>query len=287
MSATCTRRVAVRSILCRGAHSGRAPAGGALRYASVCVLALACVAPRAHAQDFVPAEPAGPSASASSLLDRGLPAPGRFDFEALTTSWLGVPGLVTRGVCATAAVRSVRVAAGVAQTGEAPAGWLATGVAVGATGDGFGAAVRAVARRDLDASLGPRSRDAVEAGGGAWLRAAPGVLVWARAPQLATAGPSPPLARALATGVSVEHDGVGAWFEREAPARTTEEAGTHAAGVWLRLDPAQVWIEGRGRPLRAGFGLMLAGISVRAIGHPRLGDTVTLALSFPARRLPP
>ena len=85
----------------------------------------------------------------------------------------------------------------------------------------------------------------------------------------------------------MERDGIGGWFERESPARAGEESGTDTAGIWLCLDPARIWIEGRGQPPRAGFGLMLAGIAVRAIGHPRLGDTITLSVAWPAHRAPP
>ena len=70
---------------------------------------------------------------------------------------------------------------------------------------------------------------------------------------------------------------------REAPARSDDASGTHAAGVVLRLARARVWVEGRGHPLRAGFGVGVAAIGVRVLTHPRLGDTVTLSLTLPPR----
>jgi len=235
----------------------------------------------ARAQDFACAEPGGPSRSAACLLERGLAAPAGARVEALATSWLGVPGLVTRALCAGAAVRAVRCAVGVSQTGDATTGWSSAAAALATTAPSGGAALRAVARRDADGAASG------EFGAGAWLRAGPSAVVWASAPQLATSGAAPPLARGLALGVAVEQGGIGAWFERAAPARVADEAGTHAAGVVLRADPGRVWVEARGRPLRAGLGIAVGPIAVRAIGHPRLGDTVTIALSLPPARATP
>lgn len=249
-----------------------------------CGALLALSSAIANAQDFSPAEPAGPASSAAGLLERGLPGDARAELEASTTSWLGVPGLVTRTLCGGMRVRTVTLAAGWALTGEPPVGWLAAGLAAGAVSEWGGVALRAVARRDNDPLASREAAQGAELGGGAWLSAGPGVRVWARAPQLATFGAAPPLARALAVGVSAERDGLAAWFEREAPARRGEESGTHTAGVALSLAPGSVWVEGRGHPLRAGFGISLGVIAVRAMGHPRLGDTVTLSLRLPPHR---
>ncbi len=254
------------------------------RTVASCAALLALLSAIASAQDFSPAEPAGPATSAAGLLERGLPGEGHGQLEASTTSWLGVPGLVTRTLCAGVRIRSVSVAGGWALTGEPPAGWMAAGLAAGAASEWGGVALRAVARRDNDPLAAPEASEGAELGGGAWLSAGAGVRVWARAPQLATLGAAPPLARALAVGVSAERDGLAAWFEREAPARRGEESGTHTAGVALSLAPGCVWVEGRGHPLRAGFGISLGVIAVRAMGHPRLGDTVTLSLRLPPHR---
>ena len=243
-----------------------------------CAALLALANAIANAQDFSPAEPAGPALSAAGLLDRGLPGDGRSQLEATTTSWLGVPGLVTRALCVGVRIRTVTLAAGWALTGEPPAGWMAAGLAAGAVSEWGGVAVRGVARRDNDPLTSREETQGAELGGGAWLSAGPGVRVWARAPQLATFGAEPPLARALSVGVSAERDGLAAWFEREAPAQRSQDSGTHTAGVELSLARGSVWVEGRGHPLRAGFGISLGVIAVRAMGHPRLGDTVTLSL---------
>ena len=181
----------------------------------------------------------------------------------------------------------MRAAAGWSETGEAGTGWTAAAVAVGAAAASGGAAMRVVARRDLDDASRADERNGVEVGGGAWLGAGAGVVVWASAPQLWTAGALPPLPRALAVGAAAERDGLGCWFEREAPARSADESGTHAGGVTLRIGAACVWVEGRSGPLRAGFGVVVGAIGVRALSHPRLGDTVTLSLGFPPRATPP
>lgn len=250
-------------------------------HAAVVAAVMLC-AVQAHAQDFSTAEPAGPSASSATLLEHGLAAPGAFRAEALATSWLGVSGLFTRAVCATAAVHSVRAAAGWSQTGEPGSGWTSAGLGLGAATRSGGVAVRAVARRDADEAVGASGRNGVELGGGAWIAAKSGIVVWAQAPQIVTAGLGTPLPRALTVGVAVEQNGLGAWFEREAPARSGADTGTHAAGAFVVLDAARVWIEGRGRPLRTGFGLTVGMIGVRVLTHPRLGDTVTLSVGFPA-----
>lgn len=257
---------------------------GRRRLASVsCAALIATLCAPSHAQDFSPAEPAGPALTAAGLLERALPAPAGAHVEATTTSWLGVPELVTRALCATVRIRTVHVAAGWSLTGEQGVGWMSAGLAVGAASEAGGVALRCVGRRDLDPLVSREARQGAEAGGGAWLRTGAGFVVWARAPQLVTFGMAPPLQQALSVGVGAEHDGLGAWFEREAPARRGDDSGTHAAGVSIALAPGRVWIEGRGRPLRAGFGVSLGAIAVRALGHPRLGDTVTLSLTLPPR----
>ena len=273
-----------------GARAGcrsRAHHGAAILAGVAMLHAAALLTPRpSRAQDFAPPEPAGPSSSAAALLEHALPAGGTWRAELLTTSWLGVPGLVTRAVCATGGLRSVRAAAGWSQTGETGAGWSGAALALGAAAPAGGAAVRVIARRDLE-DAAHEDRDGLEVGGGAWLSAGARFVVWASAPQLWTPGAPPPLPRALTAGVAADAEGLRCWFEREAPARSGEESGTHAAGVALRLEAARVWVEGRGRPLRAGFGVTVRAISVRVLSHPRLGDTVTLSLAFPSRAAPP
>ena len=255
-----------------------------LAWAAACAAWVAAVPGPSNAQDFSAAEPGGPALTAAGLLDRGLLAQGGSHVEALTTSWLGVPGLVTRGLCATARFNTVCAAAGWSLTGEPEVGWMSAAVAVGAVSSRGGVAVRGLVRRDLDPLATRGEGRSAEVGGGAWLRAGTGIVVWARAPQLATFGLAPPLARALTVGLAAERDGLGAWFEREAPARRSDESGTHAGGVSIAVAQGRVWVEGRGRPLRAGFGISLGVIAVRALGHPRLGDTVTITVTLPPQR---
>src|SRR5207247_2432661 len=82
--------------------------------------------------DFMPADPAGPAASAAALLDRGLPDACRgLRVETGYTSWLGIPDLATRSLAVGGAVRSVRAAFGVSVTGPSDAGWDAAGAGAG------------------------------------------------------------------------------------------------------------------------------------------------------------
>jgi len=248
-------------------------------------LALPPLALRASSQDFAPAEPPGPANSGAALLERGLPAAhGALAFEALATSWLGVPDLSTRAACVAVPVHSLRLAAGVSRTGAAELGWSAAGLAAGAAGPAGGAAVRALARRDLDPV--PRQGPALEAGGGAWVRASRRARIWASAPQLWTRG-APPLPQGLVIGASIETDGVAAWLERVAPARAADENGRHDAGLALDLGPARAWVEAREQPLRAAVGIEIAArrwsVRLRVESHPVLGETVSLALAGGAR----
>jgi len=250
---------------------------------------LALVAPvlakRAGAQNFAPAEPPGPASSGAALLERGLPdARGALAFEALATSWLGVPDLATRAACVAVPIHSLRFAAGISRTGAAELGWSAAGLAAGASGPAGGAAVRAIARRDDDPAA--RLDPGLEAGGGAWVRAGRRARIWASAPQLWTRG-APPLPQGLVIGASFQSDGVEAWLERQAPARAADDNGRHDAGLALDLGPARAWVEAREQPLRAAVGVEIAArrwsVRVRVESHPVLGETVSLALAGGAR----
>ena len=264
------------------------------RLAPATLLAWLAVAGPAIAQDFTSAQLAGPGASACALIERGLPgaAPG-VSLEACFARWLALPDLETRAVACAAGWRLARVAAGVSQTGEPDLGWSAAGLACGVAGAEGGAAVRALARRDRTIVPGSaaaerlEARAGVEVGGGAWLEAAPGLRLWASAPQLWMAGTAPPLERPLEIGVVLERDGLAAWLSRAAP--TGDTPPDHAAGLALRSGPLLAWGTVRDRPLRGGLGVAARarGLTVAAEveGHPDLGETVRL--SFALSRLAP
>src|SRR5262249_40094340 len=188
--------------------------------ATLAMIALS-FAPAARAQDFAGPPSPGAEPRVWELLDRALPPPtASFSAAATQTRWWDVPGLETRAVAACAGWRSWRGSLGLSQTGEPELGWAALALALGSRGRDTGARGGAVTRRDRDAPWSRarafRPGAGVEVGAGAWLVAAPGVRVWASAPQMWTGGAAPPLPRPLELGVSAGR-GTGAWVRLVAP----------------------------------------------------------------------
>lgn len=251
-------------------------------------LALACALAReAPAQDFAPAAPAGPQPGPATLLERALPAAAdRLTAEAQAARWFALPELGTRSLALLAPAGSLRVAAGLSQTGEGEPGWTCAAFAVGAAGDGMGFALRAAARRDRAGGALLTSEAATgaggEAGGGAWLSPAEGVVLWASAPQLWTRGESPPLARPLELGARWQRGALAAWLAIGAPREGDD--GARGAGLSLARGPLLLWAEARDAPARGAVGLAAeAGplrIAARIEGHPVLGETTHLSLAL-------
>jgi len=246
-------------------------------------------APEARAQDFAGALPAG-SGGALELLERALPAGGPgLEAVAASTRWWGLPELETRALALGGGWRGLRTAAGLSQTGAPELGWTTLALAAGAVAPGAGAALRACARRDRDAPWSPRSAFAPggghELGAGAWLEPVPGVRAWASAPQLATRGAPPPLARPLEVGVRAGR-GTAVWCSLRAP--RAGDDGERAFGASLALAPLLAWADVRDAPLRGSAGLVAAAgplmVAVRVDAHPSLGETVRAALGWRAGR---
>lgn len=268
--------------------SGRCGPSRALPGALAAALVLALAGARiAAAQDFAPAAAPGPQPGPAALLDRALPlAHERLTAQACAARWFALPELGTKSVSLLVPVRSLRLAAGLSQTGDGELGWTCAALAAGAASEEFGFALRAAARRDRaggalltsEASAGAGG----EAGGGAWMAPAPGVRLWASAPQLWSAGEAPPLARPLELGVRLERGALSAWASIGAPREGDD--GERAAGVALAQGPLLVWAEGRDGPARGAIGLAAeAGplrVAARIEGHPVLGETTHLSLAF-------
>jgi len=248
------------------------------------------------AQDFVPAAAPGPQPGAAALLDRALPvANERLAAEACAARWFALPELGTKAVALLVPVRSLRLAAGLSQTGDGELGWTCVALSAGAASEDFGFALRAAARRDRAGGALLTSAASAgaggEAGGGAWMAPAPGVRLWASAPQLWSAGEAPPLARPLELGARLERGALSAWLAIGAPREGDD--GERAAGVALAQGPLLVWAEGRDAPARGAIGLAAeAGplrLAARIEGHPVLGETTHLSLALrrgPARSGP-
>lgn len=269
--------------------------GAALRIRLASALAWSAIAFArvALAQDFAPAAAAGPRPGPAALLDRALPVSGEaLAVEGGQIRWFAMPGLETRALSLLVPMRSVRVAAGLSQTGDGELGWTCAALAVGAAAEDFGLALRATARRDRApgelfssaAALGAGG----EAGGGAWFAPVPGALLWAAAPQLWTTGEAPPLSRPLEMGARFEAGTLSAWLALGAPREGDEDA--RLLGLALARGPLAVWAEGRDAPARGAIGLAAdAGplrVAARIEGHPVLGETtqLTLALRRPRAR---
>ena len=244
----------------------------------------------AGAQDFAAPAPPGPADAPLPFLENALPAPdGALALEGLALRWNGLDELVTRAVALGFGARSARVAAGLSQTGEPEVGWTCVALAVGAALDGAGIGVRAAARRDRDpnalgGALGPGI--GAEVGFGAWLVPSPGLTVWTSAPQVWRRGMLPPLSRPLVWGASLDSDPVRGWIAHRSPPRGARDSGELSGGVGFAIGPAVAWIEARERPLRGGLGLAArarsATIAAQVDGHPVLGETVRLSVSFGA-----
>jgi hypothetical protein len=179
----------------------------------------------------------------------------------------------------------LRAAAGLSRTGDAELGWTAAGLAVGGAGPQAGVALRGVARRDHAPPGSPTSAGEVgaEAGGGAWVRVAGGLTLWATAPQLVIHGPGPPMRRTLEIGGALGSQGGRIWLAHRAPAGATI-SGERVVGVEVSATPLAVWLEARDRPLRgragcaARWGRLATALSIE--GHPVLGETVAFSLAI-------
>jgi hypothetical protein len=244
----------------------------------------------AWAQDFAPASPAGPQAGAAALLERALPVAGpALSLESAATRWLGLASLETRAAALGVSAGPARVAAGLSQTGDPELGWTCAALALGAAGPEGGAALRVAGR--CDRSEGPLAAGRLglgagyEAGAGAWLAAAPGLTLWASAPQLWTGGQDPPLSRPLELGARWAARELAAWVALVAPQRGDD--GERSAGISLGSDALAVWAEARDGPLRGSLGVRGAlgplAAEARADAHPVLGETTRLSLAWRAR----
>jgi len=243
----------------------------------------------AAAQEFAAVAPAGPGTTPGGFLEDALPpAAVTAALEAALTDRYGLPELASGALCAGAGHGTLRVAAGLAQLGGRDVGWNAAALACGVVRDGGGAGLRAIARRDRAVEPGSEaaarlgSRAGVEAGWGAWLRAARGLTLWATVPQAWACGTAPPLDRPLETGAVYGSGGLAVWLVRAAPSHGA--APDHGAGVSLAAGPLAAWAAARDRPLRGGFGVAATTGRLRVAAggesHPERGETVRRALGL-------
>src|SRR5262249_12586537 len=161
----------------------------------------------------------GPAASAAAAIETGLlhPALGA-RIDASIVRRFEIDDLMSRSLALGARRRAFRCAAGFSQTGIMPDGWQSAGIACGVSRTLGGAAIRAVARRELAPGGDARETDhGAEIGGGAWVAATSDMIVWASAPQLRKWGASPPLRRALEIGARMERESFSLWASRAAP----------------------------------------------------------------------
>jgi len=262
------------------------------RSLGLALLALACAA-SAGAQDFVAPEPSWPPVSAAALLERGLPAATTgMHAEGFVTRWYGLAALQTRATALATSLGAARLALGVSQTGEPDLGWTALGLAGGAAGKGWGAALRGVVRRDRTTAfdLSPWAQGlGGEVGAGAWVAAGGGLELAASAPALWSRGTAPPLARSLDLGAALVSEDARLWVARQTvPGRPRGARGEHRAGLALDAGPLALWIEARDEPLRGGLGLAarvrLLTVAAMIESHPTLGETVRTGVALASRR---
>jgi hypothetical protein len=252
------------------------------------------LASRCGAQDFASPACPGPARSPLAFLDCGLPPAGPGTrIAGAATRWFALPELTTRALGLGTSWRGARATIGLSQTGDPELGWTALGLAAGGSGPRCGGALRAVARRDRHprpepGPLGPGV--GLEAGAGAWADAGADLTVWASAPQIWLRGAAPPLARGLELGGAFRARGGGLWLLRRASPRDADDRAGHEAGLVLDSGPLSAWARARDGPLRGGIGLSArtraAEAAVEVSSHPVLGETVSLAITIPARREP-
>ena len=258
-----------------------------MKRGALVIAALFACARASLAQDFAPALPAGPQQGGETLLERALPVHGEvFSLGCDVTRWLARTDFETRSLALRASWRSVSAALGVSQTGDPELGWSAAALAFGAADATGGAALRAALRRDRAAGALASSdlADALgaEAGAGAWLAPAPGMSVWASAPQLWTDGVPPPLARPLELGARIERDGAALWCALAAPAYGGD--GERTLGGSIARGGLALWIEARDGPWRGALGVRAAFrnlvAALRLDTHPVLAETTRLSLAW-------
>lgn len=260
------------------------------------LLCLLTCAGAARAQEFVPAAGSAvataASAGALALLDSALPSVAQGStIECGVTRWFALPQFETRVLALGAAVKSLRAAAGISQTGDPEYGWSAAALALGSAGEAGGMALRVAARHERSAGdLARATRDegvGIEAGAGGWLALGGSARLWASAPQLVTRGEAPPLARALQLGAIVGGDDARAWCAIGAPSPGSD--GRRELGGEVAAGPLALWTEARDGPWRASIGVRAARgaltVALRVDAHPELGETTrwSIALSPPRR----
>lgn len=250
------------------------------------VASLAGLAPALSAQDFATSAESAPATAPAAMLDSALPprgaAPGA---EAFVLSRFALSALATRGAAAGLGWRSLRVAAGISQTGDPDIGWVAAGVACGVVHHAWGAGLRAVARRDQDPLArwrSPHGGSGAECGGAVWFDLARDATLWASAPQVWAFGVPPPLARGLTTGIRIGGPDARAWIAHEARPATGTGTASHRAGFALGAGVFALRVEGFDGPLRAAIGVE-AGIPLGRVhatmeSHPVLGESVHLGI---------
>ncbi|HTM57354.1 MAG TPA: hypothetical protein VL123_02945 [Candidatus Udaeobacter sp.] len=245
---------------------------------------------RACAQDFDGPDHAGPSVSPALWIERGLPdgdAGWRLDLVGI--AWNGLEDFTTRSLAIGGGGGPLRLAIGVASTGDAEIGWNSAAAATGFISPRCGGALRAIARRDRsipvsEPGAGIESRPiGIECGAGFWSAIGSHSRLWASLPALYGAGEAAPLDRGLETGIVGGARDVSAWLAWSAPAHAADQ-GERTAGVEIATGPAAIWVEARDRPFRAAIGVHAhhRGFEVAAevTEHPVLGETLRLALTL-------
>jgi len=246
----------------------------------------------ARAQDFSAPLPPGPERSPFAMLESGLPAAAATSGLASSRcAWLGAPDLVTRALAGALAVRAMRAAVGLSQTGDPEIGWTAAGVALGGAGAAGGAALRLEGRRDRhpEPAESPLGRGVgAEAGVAAWVAASRALTVWTAAPQVWRRGAAPPLARGLELGARLAGGGCALWLCHRAPPHAADADPEHEAGLLLGLGASAAWARARDRPLRGGIGVSLARrpliVAAEIESHPVLGETTRVSLGLEVGR---
>jgi hypothetical protein len=266
-----------------------------VRWAAAAALLAGLAPPPALAFEFVSPERLGAAGivwpdkdDGSGLLEAGPPAEQpQLAIGATHTQWFGLRQLASRSLTLAAGRRGWRAAAGVAATGDADLGWrtLAAGGGVANVSGGAGLCARArdepSSARQIAVGGSPFRGAEYSAGGGAWVRAAPGLRLSAGAARLwSSAGASLPEDAPQAS----LHLGEGALVAAGACRQDGRGHREWALALRVAAPPLRIYTGAYGAPLRTTFALAWEGAGVWVAGaaelHPVLGTTTSAALRW-------
>ena len=240
----------------RGWSDERARPSRAVRAVALVVVALLARVAPGLGQAFTPVAPATGD-GAAAMLDRGLPsAVAGVRLESSVSRLFRLADLDGAAVAAGGSWSSLRIALGVARSGDRDLGWRTLGGAAGRgrRRDRARRSCASLARRDLPAEPGDDAPSVARSARGHGSRSRPAVARGSRMRRSRPVVPRRRCAAALDAGLDWSAPAAAAWLVREtAPDARVSDA--HRAGAAVGGRPAWSWAEVLELPLRASVGV--------------------------------